>query len=231
MQAGWKAHTSTRDSVYQRLYEEILQLKLEPGQLISEKEISERMEVSRTPVREAFQQLAREELLEIYPQKGTRVSLIDLSLVEEARFMREHLETAVVKLACKSFPEEKLMELDWNLNMQSLYRQKRDERQIFSLDEQFHQMIFSGCGKSRVWAAIQQMNMDFKRVRVLRLVADYNWDDIVEQHRDLVTCIKKRDAAAAEAKMHEHLTRVVIDKEKLTQQFPSYFKVSKRSPQ
>ncbi|MCY9421621.1 GntR family transcriptional regulator, partial [Bacillus paralicheniformis] len=71
---------SVRDQIYQMLKEEIMKFRLVPGELISEKEISERYEVSRTPVREAFLQLSREGLLEVYPQKGTRVSLIDLDL-------------------------------------------------------------------------------------------------------------------------------------------------------
>ena len=83
---------SARDQVYYWLKEDIMKFRLIPGTHISEKEISGKYEVSRTPVREAFLQLAKEGLLEIYPQKGTRVSLIDLDLVEEARFMRENLD-------------------------------------------------------------------------------------------------------------------------------------------
>src|SRR5262249_9041063 len=90
--------TSTRDAVYHKLKEQILSVELIPGTNISEKEISVQMGVSRTPVRESFVRLSQEGLLDIYPQRGTVVSLIDLELVEEARFMREQLECAVVRL-------------------------------------------------------------------------------------------------------------------------------------
>lgn len=98
----------TSKKLYQILKEEIIKLHLEPGLNISEKGISEKFNISRTPVREAFLLLSQDGLLDIYPQKGTFVSLIDLDAVEEARFLRECVERAVVKLACKKFPQEKM---------------------------------------------------------------------------------------------------------------------------
>ncbi|MBU3181932.1 GntR family transcriptional regulator [Clostridium psychrophilum] len=78
--------------------------------IISEIEILEKFNVSRTPVREAFARLSQEGLISVYPQKGTFVSLIDLLSVEEARFMREHLERAILRLACENFPKEIIIE-------------------------------------------------------------------------------------------------------------------------
>jgi len=70
---------STSKRIYHLIKEEIINLNFIPGLNISEKEISEKFKVSRTPVREAFVRLSQEGLLNIYPQKGTFVSLIDLS--------------------------------------------------------------------------------------------------------------------------------------------------------
>ena len=122
---------STRDAVYDSLRTLILQLELPPGTAISEKDISLKFNVSRTPVRDSFVRLAQEGLLEVYPQRGSYVSLIDIDLVEEARFMREQLEVAVVRLACASFPAERLAELERNLSQQRVSIEAHDYRLMF----------------------------------------------------------------------------------------------------
>lgn len=115
-----KENISTRDFVYESLKNRITELELKPGLKISEQEIASELNVSRTPVREAFLKLSQEDLLGIYPQIGTIVSLIDLELVEEARFVRENMEKAVVKEACQVFKQEQLFKLESNIAMQEL---------------------------------------------------------------------------------------------------------------
>ncbi|WP_313559779.1 GntR family transcriptional regulator [Ruminiclostridium cellobioparum] len=86
-----------KEVIYQELKNKILNLEYKPGQMISETEISDLLKVSRTPVREVFIRLSHEKLINIYPQKGTFVSLIDLSYVSESVFMRNLLENQIVR--------------------------------------------------------------------------------------------------------------------------------------
>ncbi|MGL6114390.1 MAG: GntR family transcriptional regulator, partial [Cetobacterium sp.] len=80
---------NTRQYTYRVLKENIMNLNLEPGEAIGEIDLSRELNVSRTPLREAIVQLIEEKLLEVFPQKGTFISKIDLTLVEEAIFLRE----------------------------------------------------------------------------------------------------------------------------------------------
>lgn len=220
--------SSMREYVYLHIREEILNLKLEPGTNLSEKEVSDRLQVSRTPVREAFLKLAQEGLLEVFPQKGTQVALIDLDLVEEARFMREQLERAVVQLACEQFPNEKILDLELNLNNQGLCIQHKDHRKLFELDEEFHRTIFEGCNKKRIWLAMQPMNTHFNRIRMLRLAKKYNWEHILLQHQRILQVIKDKDAAMGQRIISEHLKLVKYDQEELKKLNPEYFYPSPR---
>ncbi len=111
-----KTSDSVREYVYQVLKSSIMFLDLEPGTNITEKDIAQKLNVSRTPVREALIKLSQEDLLDIYPQKGTVVSLIDLSHVEEARFIRRNLERATIEMACSAFPPAGLFDLQSNHN-------------------------------------------------------------------------------------------------------------------
>ncbi|WP_127530611.1 GntR family transcriptional regulator [Paenibacillus kobensis] len=215
---------STRDAVYASLRELILQLELPPGTAISEKDIALKFNVSRTPVRESFVRLAQEGLLEVYPQRGTFVSLIDTNLVEEARFMREQLEVAVVRLACAEFPAEQLAALDDNIARQRACLDAHDYKLMFELDELFHRTIFEGCKKSNTWAVLGGIIAHLNRSRVLRLAADHQWGHLYEQHRGIVEAIRTRDAESAAKLMTEHMHLSVADQALLKEKYPDYFK-------
>lgn len=210
--------------VYHRLKQQIVSLELPPGTSLSEKETSLTFEVSRTPVRESFVRLAQEGLVLVLPQRGTRVSLIDPELVEEARFMREQLEKAVVRLACEAFPEDRLAGLENNLAQQREAIRQQDSKQMFELDEEFHRILFAGCRKSGTWEVIQQMNAHFNRTRVLWLWTDPHWELLYEQHRQMFLAIKTQDADQAERIMMEHMRLSIANLPVLKERYPEYFK-------
>ena len=83
---------SVREQAYQTLRNEIVSMELKPGTVISTQDTATRLNLSRTPVREAFIQLQEERLLEISPQKATVVSKIDFNRVYQEWFIREALE-------------------------------------------------------------------------------------------------------------------------------------------
>jgi len=215
---------TTSKTIYYALREEIINLYLEPGTSISEKELSEKYSVSRTPVREALVRLAQEGLVNIYPQKGTVISLIDLSAVEEGRFLREHLERAVVKEACIEFSEENILALEMNLKFQEMYIENHDYKKLFEADEDFHKIIFEGCNKKRIWKSINDGSTEFQRIRVLRLAVNSSWDNIYLQHKEIFNAIKNRNAESAEKLMEEHLNMVIFDKNQIKESYPNYFK-------
>ena len=125
------AQESTREYVCRLLRTNILHLNLLPGSSVAEKDIAEILAVSRTPVREAFIKLAQEGVLEIIPQKGSYVSLIDPEQVEEMKFCRSSLEKEVIKLACVSFPREELFQLQSCLALQALCIQEKNYARFF----------------------------------------------------------------------------------------------------
>src|SRR5690606_9977779 len=104
--------------VYEIIKKNIINLNMPPGTRVSEKEISDLLNVSRTPVREAFIKLSKEGLIYVVPQKGSYISHIDLDAVEDARFIRECLEKAVMEIATENFPIKLIKELERNIDIQ-----------------------------------------------------------------------------------------------------------------
>ncbi len=225
-----QTHESSREYTYRLLRTNILSLTVPPGATISENEVAEIVAVSRTPVREAFIKLSQEALLDIQPQRGTYVSLIDPDHVDEARFLRASVETEVIKLACRSFPAELLISLESSIRLQELSASENAPLKFFAHDETLHQTLFAGCGKARVWAVIQQMNTHYNRVRVLNLLKGYNMPRIIDEHRSIVRAVRDRDAAAGVRAADRHLSMIHIDIKQLQQEFPDYFTPSRRQP-
>ncbi|MBM7570297.1 GntR family transcriptional regulator [Aquibacillus albus] len=222
--ANTRINGSTRDYVYETVKKQIINWELNPGTKISEKDVAEKLKVSRTPVREAFLKLAQEELIGVYPQSGTIVSQIDMELVEEGRFVRENIEKAIVREAVETFNNDQLFQLETNITMQELCIEKGSHHRLFELDEEFHRLLFEGCNKARTWKIIRQMNSHFDRLRMLRLASNTDWKVVVTQHKSIFEKISDKEPDNAEKLMGEHLRLVIFEKEELKKQYPSYFK-------
>jgi DNA-binding GntR family transcriptional regulator len=168
--------------------------------------------------------LAQEELIETIPQKGSFISLIDLELVEESRFVRETLESAIVRQACELLNSEQVLQLQHLVSLQELCVEEHNYARLFELDEEFHRTIIVGCGKTRTWGLLQQLSTHYNRIRFLRLAVNYDWETILSDHREIVRAIREKHPDRAEQAMHEHLSRVNFEKEELKAKYPTYFK-------
>ena len=113
-----KSESSVQSAVYNALKNNIMTLQMKPGTVMSTQEVAKKLDVSRTPVREAFIQLQRDGLVNIFPQKETIVSRIDLSKVEQERFIRESLECANLELVVEKFTRKDISELELNIERQ-----------------------------------------------------------------------------------------------------------------
>ncbi|SEJ51992.1 DNA-binding transcriptional regulator, GntR family [Propionispira arboris] len=215
---------SIREYAYRLVSTNILNLNLVPGTALSEQDISVQLNISRTPVREAFIRLAQEDLLDILPQRGTYVAKIDLQQVAEARFLREVMEHAIIKIACRDFPEDALFNLKICLKKQENCVIKEDFDGFFDLDWSMHGIIFNACNKSRIWQIITQMSMNYSRVRILNLKnGQYELPKLFHQHKQLIDAIETKDYGLGEKIIAIHINKVILDIEDLKKIYIGYF--------
>ncbi|MGI6424337.1 MAG: GntR family transcriptional regulator [Tepidanaerobacteraceae bacterium] len=212
-----------REYVIRVLRHNIINFNLKPGQLVSENEIAEILGISRTPVREAFIELSRASLVEIYPQKGTCISPIDMNVVEESRFMRCAVEKAVVQLCCDVLSDADIAYLEENLQQQDSCVRHQDYKNLLSFDDSFHEYLFKACGKKMIYSLIKSVMAQFDRVRILNL-AEMNMEITVKEHKQILQAIKNKDKQISANVMEKHLTRVIFDMSYLKKKHPEYFK-------
>lgn len=213
-----------KDYVYQILKRNIMELRLKPGSPLKKEKISRQLQVSVTPVREAFAKLAEEDLVDILPQNGTFVSHINIDKIIQAQFMRESLELAVIKIACEmDFPKDKLFKLQTIVKMQEILAEKENLIQLFELDNQFHRLVFDACNKKYVWEVLQQASTHIDRIRVLSLTTSFNRKEIIADHQKIIDAIKDKNLELAERVVKEHTNRIKFDIEELKEKYSDYF--------
>lgn len=201
-----KHKETSKEYAYRVLKDNIMSLNLKPGELLSESNLSEKLNISRTPIREILMRLKNEYLIEVKPQAGTYVSLIDKDLINEAIFMRSVLEKEVLRQACCEFSEELYLELEKNLFAQNLVVDKEGkEIEFHNLDKKFHKLIFLGCNKINIWNNIMNISTHYNRMRLLSEMKS-NKIQIINQHEELLHIIKNNKSDKIDSYVNKHIS-------------------------
>ncbi|MDR0624304.1 MAG: GntR family transcriptional regulator [Treponema sp.] len=214
---------TVQDSVYINLRKSIINLNLAPGTAISEQEIALRYKVSRTPVRETFIHLAKEGLIQVFPQRETLVSRIDFSRVEQEFFLRESLEMAVLEPFIEKGRPEDFITLEGLIQKQNAAFENNDYIHFVDLDDDFHRMFFETAGQDLSWAVLANMCGHYHRIRLLTIRLRGTAKNILGQHKKLLGALKKKESGKAREILREHLHKLGAEEKMLREEFPGYF--------
>lgn len=213
---------SNRDYAFRVIRDNIIKLELKPGTMISEQDLAYELDLSRTPVHEALQELSKSKIIEVFPQKGSLVSLINLELVEEAVFVRATLESAITEEACKLANEEDIKYLSDNVELQEFLLKQNNIDKFMELDNLFHQKMYEITNKMQCYYMVKSMNIHHDRFRELR-VHGADRSPILKMHKQILQAFKDKDEAAARDLTAEHINRTKIDAEEIQKKYPDYF--------
>jgi DNA-binding GntR family transcriptional regulator len=216
------ANETNREYALRVIRDNIISLDIRPGSLIGEQEIAKELGLSRTPVHEALLELSKSKIVDILPQKGCRVSMIDSALIEEARFLRETIESALVVMACSLASDEDFRELEDNLKLQEFYLANQAPEKMLELDNDFHKILYRLCSKMQCYYMVRLMSLHFDRVRNMSLYSVKELK-IVADHRAILEAIRAKDPEAGKAAIHKHLSRFDFDAEAIKEHYPEYF--------
>lgn len=199
----------------------IIRNDLKPASRLSEPELAREYHVSRQPVREAFITLVNEGLLEIRPQRGTFVKLIDYDAVLNGRFVREAVEADIVKRLANAPPGWLVQDLRTQLDAQNAVG-ARDPAKFIELDEKFHQTLADSAGVGKAWTILDAIKTQMDRVRFLTF-EEFPVAKLIDQHTAIVDAIEQRNVAGAEATMRTHLKEILNSLPKVQSLYPAYF--------
>ena len=205
------------------LRDEIVSLGLEPGAALSEKDLTARFGVSRTPIREALIRLSEEGLVDIRPQAGTFVARIPLSAIPEAVVVRQAHEGALVEMAAKRAGRAGADALSKIIERQEAFARLGDQAAFHEADEGFHEAIATLSGHAGIWKTVRQAKLQIDRCRRLTLPALGRMGQVIGEHRVIADAIRDGNAPAARTAMQAHLQAVLPDARILARLHPAYF--------
>ena len=196
----------TGQEIYEKLKEEILTLKIIPGEKISENDICERFNVSRTPVRSAFQRLNADGLLTIEPYKSTSASLLDLGQIEQLIYMRYAIESMVLRDFLQIADPMTMEKIRYRLRQQEvLLSGPFVAEDFYVLDAKLHSIWFSKTKKEGLWQYIQSSQANYTRFRMLDIVAVKNFQQILTEHLELFAAIETKNIPVIENIIKQHV--------------------------
>jgi DNA-binding GntR family transcriptional regulator len=193
------------DRIEAELRRLILTLELEPGLAISESTLMQRYGWGRTPLREAFQRLAEQSLLQIIPRQGAVVTALSVfDFVEVMDAMSLVIGPAAV-LACQRLTETELIQLDQLVEEGEAAATAGDFVRLTELDYEFHSVLAQASGNRYLSAYLHHLHQVARRFNFAAWKRDRNANPSLGEHRHLAAIFRARDTAQAKTAMLQHI--------------------------
>jgi len=193
------------DQVENELRRLILTLELEPGLAVSESTLMKRYGWGRTPLREAFQRLSEQGLLQTIPQHGVVVTPLNLFDFVEVMDAMSLVIGSAASLACKRLTEAELDQLDALVTQGESAASAGDFEHLSVVDYEFHSVLAHATGNKYLSDYLCRLHQIARRFNYAAWNRQRNPTSSLDEHRQLAAIFRARDAAAAKAAMLQHI--------------------------
>jgi len=201
----FKRDVSLSESVYQAIYEQIINGHLKPSQKITEAWLAQSMGISRAPVREAFKRLFEDRLVVLVPRSGCYIAKLSLEEIEEIYEIRKRLESMALEYAINKIDKKEIVSLykrfircqkNWSINLA--------HREI-ELDSEFHTLVAKSSGCTNLQEMLGKLRVRVQMFRVMQ--ADYQGRALIalQEHIDIIKAILEGDKTRAIESLVSHI--------------------------
>lgn len=213
----------SKQEVLETILNKILYLDLKPGESILDTKLAEELSVGRTPVREALLFLKQLKFIDIYPQSGTFVSLIDVELIKEIIYIRHILEYEIFNELFKSKTEIR-NKVERYIILQDLAVRENNQKDYVKNDHLFHKELFSLAGHERSWDLIQNQYLHTTRFHMLDFYSSKTvFSTSLQEHKDILDCYEKGNIDEVKKILDVHHDCNLRTANTLKEKYPNYF--------
>jgi DNA-binding GntR family transcriptional regulator len=196
------------DVAYQAIRRAIIEGTYPAGARLPEEELSERIGVSRTPIRQALRQLDQQGHVELRPRRGAWVSSWTAEDIAEVYGVRAQLESHGARIAAAKIGALDLRRLEENcLRMEALEdaRQEGFLDELGELNNEFHASLLRATGNRRLMTSLASIVETPLILRVYHLYDERRRYEALRHHREIIAALSQRDGEWAEATMRVHI--------------------------
>lgn len=203
---------SSVDYAYKELRHKIMNKEFKPGQRLPEIAIAEQLNVSRTPVREAFRQLANEGLINIFPNEGASLVNPSKEEIENTFEMRAYLECLAIKKAVHRITPLQLCMLEEEIQKEESIFAAKDLDKYLEINNAFHRIIAEASGNVVLYdLIISVLSRSLVYLVLFESFFDFSGNPSLDEHRAILEALKERDEEKAEALMKSHILTAAED--------------------
>ncbi len=200
------------DQAYQRIKQAIIRLEFPPASLMNEANLMEALGIGRTPIREALQRLALENMVVILPRLGTMVADLNLSDLQKISEVRLELETFAARLAAARARPEHLVRLEELLAIKADIAKSEDHHHLIELDQDFHKLIADAAGNEFLAGELRGLYDHVIRLWYHGLhKVTQPLSVSLNDHAIIAAAIKTGDGDRAGKVMRAHITRFQVE--------------------
>jgi DNA-binding GntR family transcriptional regulator len=194
------------EATFQTLKSLLVEGKIAPGSKLNERELAERLNVSRTPIREAIRRLAADGLVELIANRGAIAVQLSIDDVIHTFDVIAELEGYSGELAAKNISDSTLSELEaLQYEMMASYA-RRDLSSYYKLNLRIHRLINQAANNPVLATLFSQVNSRIEALRFRSNQDGVKWEKAVEEHQEMLDALKARDSARMRKVMITHVT-------------------------
>ena len=198
------------EHLYQLLSDEILLFKWKPGDRLSENDLCQRFNLSRTPIRSLLQRLQENGLVQIEPKRGSIVTRLNLDTINQLIYERVAIETMVLRdyiVAATPTDVEHVRYFYSQMQKASAnYPDDQFQTDAFrKADLAMHGEWFRRMRLNEIWSRLTGPQSSYTRFCMLDIMAGKNIPDVMGEHAEMLRMIEQKDTSGIEALLHRHL--------------------------
>lgn len=212
---GPASEPTLADQAHARIKQMVVDFALMPGERISESELAQRVQVSRTPLRAALQRLAREGLLQLVPRLGWQVAPLDFDVMDELYDLRVLIECDAARHLAEHEERPELRQLA-DVWLVPAAERLRDGAQVGALDEQFHALLVQGSGNREMARVHQEITERIRIIRRLDFTKAARIDATYDEHARILRAITRRRADEAQRLLRAHIAQSKLEVRHIT---------------